>query len=111
MSRPREARSVAMRMGVRPERKEERARREEADEEVDLVRVEMRGERGGDRRDRSRERRVVAAVERVKMRTRVGVGDAALAMELLSGWIKSNTRLKGRPAGGPQEVRPSATPE
>ena len=70
MSRPRLARSVAIKMEVRPERKEERARREEALLDVDLVTVPIIGERDGDRRARRRDSLRAAAVERVKIRAR-----------------------------------------
>jgi hypothetical protein len=91
MSRPRLARSVASRIGVRPDRKAERARRDEAELEVDFVRVLSFGAREGERRVRRRDRRVVALVERVKIRIRgwivegleFEVSDLGLRMALL----------------------------
>ena len=70
MSRPREARSVAIRMVVRPERKARRARRELEAEAVDRVKVDVRGPMVGERRVRRRESRSAEAVERVKTRAR-----------------------------------------
>ena len=73
MSKPREARSVAMRIEVLLARKRERARREAEEVEVDFVRVDIWGASVGERRERSRERRCAAAVERVKIRARLGL--------------------------------------
>ena len=67
MSRPRDARSEAMRMDDFPERKPLRARREDALAVVERVSVE--GDKAGARRERRRERRVAADVERVKINT------------------------------------------
>lgn len=67
ISRPRDARSVATRMEDLPDRKALRARREDASADVERVSVE--GVSVGASRERRRERRVAADVDRVKIST------------------------------------------
>ena len=67
MSRPRDARSVAMRIDDFPERKALSDRREDALAEVERVSVDVVNL--GSRRDSRRERRVAEDVDRVKIRT------------------------------------------
>ena len=65
-SRPREARSVAIRSVILPRRNWESVLRDD-EELVDLVRVPREGLRDGERSEIRRERRVAASVERVKI--------------------------------------------
>ena len=67
ISRPRDARSVATRIEVFPDRKALRARREDA--LADVERVSVEGVSAGASRERRRERRLAADVDRVKIST------------------------------------------
>lgn len=67
MSRPRDARSVVIRMEIVPARKPFRARREDAEEAVERVRTAVVESRDGWRRARRRAKRGAEEVEWVKI--------------------------------------------
>lgn len=67
MSRPRDARSVAIRIDDFPEKNAFKDRREDA--LADVERVSVEGMKEGVRRERRRERRFAEDVERVNIRT------------------------------------------
>ena len=83
MSRPRDARSVVIRMEIVPARKPFRARREDAEEAVERVRTAVVESRDGWRRARRRAKRGAEEVEWVKIRVE-GYFDGTCRLALVS---------------------------